>query len=89
MSAKLDKIGADLEKARARRMEWETREKELETRYKEQENAEICDVTRSYNLTPDQLAELLRMMQNTLPESAAAQETTNSFQGEEAETYEE
>ncbi|MCD8225411.1 MAG: DUF4315 family protein [Clostridiales bacterium] len=89
MSAKLDKIGADLEKARAKRMEWETREKELETRYKEQENAEICDVTRSYNLTPDQLAELLRMVQNTMPESVVARETTDSFHGEEEETHEE
>lgn len=83
MSAKLDKIGADWEKARTKRMEWETREKELEVRYKEQENAEICDITHSYNLSPDQLAELLRMVQTTLPESAEAQKVTDSFHEEE------
>lgn len=83
MSAKLDKIGADWEKARTKRMEWEAREKELETRYKEQENAEICDVAHFYNLSPDRLAELLRMVQTTLPESAEAQELTNSFHEEE------
>ncbi len=89
MSAKLDKIGADLEKARAKWEEWEAKTKELEARYKEQENAEICDVTRSYNLTPDQLAQLLKLMQTTLPESAKAQEMTNSFKMEEENTDEE
>lgn len=83
MSAKLNKIAAEMEKARAKWKEWEAKTKELEARYKEQENAEICDVTRSYNLSSAQLAELLRMVQTTLPETPAAQELTNSFHDEE------
>ena len=70
MSAKLDKLGVDLAKARAKWKEWEARAKDLEARYKEQENVEICDITHSYSLTPAQLAELLRMVNTTMPENA-------------------
>lgn len=61
MSARLDKLGADLAKARAKRDEWDARAKELERKYKEVENTEIHEMVHAANLTPDQLAELLRM----------------------------
>ena len=61
MSARLDKIGADLEKARRKRTEWDARVKELERKYREVENSEIQDMVHAANLTPDQLSELLRM----------------------------
>lgn len=61
MSARLDKIGADLEKARKKRTEWDARVKELERKYREVENSEIQDMVHAANLTPDQLSELLRM----------------------------
>lgn len=61
MSAKLDKLRIELEKARKKNAEWEARVKELETRYCEQENTEIHDMVHAANLTPDQLFNLLRM----------------------------
>ena len=61
MSVKLDKIGADLEKARRKRTEWDARVKELERKYRETENSEIQEMVHAANLTPDQLSELLRM----------------------------
>ena len=61
MSARLDKIGADLEKARRKRTEWDARVKELERKYREVENTEIQEMVHAANLTPDQLSELLRM----------------------------
>lgn len=61
MSAKLEKIGADLEKARKKRTEWEMKVKDLERRYREEENAEIHDMVHAANLKPEQLSELLRM----------------------------
>ena len=61
MGAKLDRIGADLEKARRKRTEWDARVKELERKYREVENSEIQDMVHAANLTPDQLSELLRM----------------------------
>lgn len=44
MGAKLDRIGADLEKARKKRAEWDARVKDLERRYREEENSEIHTV---------------------------------------------
>ena len=61
MGAKLDKIGADLEKARCKRAEWDAKVKDLERRYREEENSEIHELVHAANLTPDQLSELLRM----------------------------
>ena len=61
MGAKLDKIGADLEKARRKRVEWDAKVKDLERRYREEENSEIHELVHAANLTPDQLSELLRM----------------------------
>lgn len=60
MSIKLDRIGAELEKARKKRTEWDARVKDLERRYQEEENSEIHDLVHAANLTPDQLSELLR-----------------------------
>ena len=61
MGAKLDRIRADLEKARRKRSEWDGKVKDLERRYREEENSEIHDMVHAANLTPDQLADLLRM----------------------------
>ena len=43
MSAKLDRIGEERDKALRRREEWDARYKELDKRYREQENTEIHD----------------------------------------------
>jgi len=76
LSAKLDKIGADLAKARAKRDEWDARAKELERKYKETENTEIHDMVHAANLNPDQLAELLRMFASDM---VPKPETINSM----------
>lgn len=61
MSAKLDKIGSDLARARLKRDEWDRKAKELERKYREVENTEIQEMVHAAKLTPDKLAELLRM----------------------------
>ena len=61
MGAKLDRIGADLEKARRKRAEWDAKVKDLERRYREEENSEIHELVHAANMNPDQLSELLRM----------------------------
>jgi len=61
LGAKLDRIGADLEKARRKRAEWDAKVKDLERRYREEENSEIHELVHAANLNPDQLSELLRM----------------------------
>ena len=63
MSAKLDKIGADRDRALKRRDEWDAKYKELDRKYKEQENVEIQDIVHAASLTPDQLAELIAKLE--------------------------
>ena len=77
MGAKLDRLGADLEKARKKRAEWDARVKDLERRYREEENSEIHEMVHAANLTPDQLAELLRMFAEDAAPKPAVINTTS------------
>lgn len=58
---KLEKLGADLEKARAKRDEWDQRVKKLEARYREEENVVIHSMVHAANLTPEKLAYIIEM----------------------------
>ena len=58
---RLKRLGIELAKARKRRDEWEAKVKDLERRYKEAENTCIHDMVHAANLTPEQLAELIRV----------------------------
>lgn len=67
MMAKLDKIGVDLKKALQKRDEWDARAKELEKKYRETENAMIHDMVHAANITPEQLAELIKKASVSVP----------------------
>ncbi len=67
MASKLDKIGADLKKALQKRDEWDARAKELEKKYRETENAMIHDMVHAANITPEQLAELIKKSSVSVP----------------------
>lgn len=85
MSAKLDKLGAELSKARKKKAEWDTKVKDLERRYREEENSEIHDMVHAANLTPDQLAELLQMFaEDATPKPAIIEEIKKEEQQNEA-----
>lgn len=75
MASKLDKIGADLKKALQKRNEWDARAKELEKKYRETENAMIHDMVHAANITPEQLAELIKKASVSVPKP------TNEFNG--------
>lgn len=51
--------------------EWDARYKELDKRYREQENTEIHDLVHAFNLTPEQLGQLLRQTAQSLPSPEA------------------
>ena len=59
MFVRLDKYRAELERAIAKRAEWDIKVKELERKCKEEENTQIHGLVHAVNLTPEQLAELL------------------------------
>lgn len=61
MSAKLEKIAAERDKARRKRDEWDAKVKELDRKYREEENTEIHDMVHAANLSPEQLAEIIRL----------------------------
>lgn len=67
MSTKRQKIGAELEKARAKRDEWERRVKSLEARYDEAKKTEINDIVEAANITPEELADLIRKAKSGMP----------------------
>ncbi len=67
MSAKLEKIGIERDRARRKRDEWDARFKELDQKYTEQENTEIHEIVRAESLTPEQLAVLLQMAKTMAP----------------------
>lgn len=71
MSEKLDKIGADRDRAKEKRDQWDARYKELCQKYIQQENTEIHEMVRTQNMTPDQLAEVLKALQNGMLPSPA------------------
>ena len=58
---KLEKIGADLKRARAKQAVWAQRVKELESRYREEENSVIHTMVHAANLTPEQLAKVIAL----------------------------
>ena len=78
----IDRIGADLEKARKKRVEWDARVKDLERRYREEENSEIHEMVHAANLNPEQLSELLRMF---AADMAPKPDTINTMNEEETQ----
>ena len=58
---KLEKIGADLKRARVKQAEWNQRVKDLGNRYREEENSVIHSMVHAANLTPEQLAQIIEL----------------------------
>ena len=71
MADKLKKIGADLERARAKREEWDRKVRELEKKYTEEENTQIHEIVRAANLTPEELAVIIRKAAFSMPDRPA------------------
>lgn len=66
---KMNRLREELENARSKRDHWEAKVKDLERRYKEAENTCIHELVHAANLTPEKLAELIRSMQTSLPQT--------------------
>lgn len=57
---KIERIDAELTKARAKAAEWQAKVKELERQRQEEENLQIVSTVRALNMTPAQLAKFLK-----------------------------
>lgn len=71
MSEKLEKMRADLAKAKERRIQLNNRIELLERRIAEAEKVEVVEMVRTANVTPEQLAMLLKQAANAAPNPAA------------------
>ena len=85
MSEKLEKLRADLAKAKDRRIQLNNRIELLERRIAEAEKVEVSEMVRSANLTPEQLAALLRQSANSTPSPAALAAEGATFKMEDAD----
>ena len=82
--ARLNRLREELEKARKKRDDWEAKVKDLERRYNEAEKVYVYGIFQTANLTPEQLADLIRSNGTILPQAPARFATQNN----DRETYE-
>lgn len=67
---KLEKLRAELERAKQKAAEWQARAKDIERQITEQENLEIVQAVRGINVSPEELKDFLTKIQSmkVLPE---------------------
>lgn len=82
--SRLVKLREELEKARKKRDDWEAKVKDLERRYNEAEKVYVYGIFQTANLTPEQLAELIRSKGTSLSQFPGSFITENN----DSETYE-
>ena len=84
---RLNRLRDELKKARKRRDEWDVKVKDLERRYKEAENTCIHDMVHAANLTPEQLAELIRAASSGQPYALPVSAVEAESSSEDEENY--
>ena len=82
MSEKSDKLRATLKKEQERRIKLNNRIAVLERRIQEEEAAEVSSMVRTANVTPEQLAALLRQSATATPNPAALSAEGATFEKE-------
>ena len=85
MSEKLDKLRATLKKEQERRIKLNNRIAVLERRIQEEEAAEVSNMVRTANVTPEQLAALLRQSATSTPNPAALSAVGATFSKEDSD----
>lgn len=89
---KIERIRADLGKARQKAAEWQARAKDLERQLTEQENLEIIQAVRSITASPEELGDILgriRSMGDTQMPTETPQERQNNLDRKETDQHEE
>ena len=71
MYEKLDKLRAELSRAKEKRADADAKVKQLEQKLKEAENMQILADVGAMKLTPEQLAEFLQMVRSGQAQGAA------------------
>ena len=74
MNPKIEKLAKDIEKTKAKIAEQQARLQDLEKQKTELENTDFVAVARSYHLTPQELAEILKTRQMASAQESSPQE---------------
>lgn len=61
---RIDRLKADLEKAKQKAAEWQARTKDIERQITEQENMEIIQAVRGISASPEELQTILGLIQS-------------------------
>ena len=81
--AKLDKLKAELVRAREKASEWQARVRDIERQITEQENLEILQVVRGVAASPEELRGLLDMIRGAKMPPAGNARTFENMDKEE------
>ena len=79
MSEKLDRMKATLATAKERRIQLNNRIEYLERNISELEKIELAEMVRTANVTPEQLAELLKQAASAPPTPATLEDVGATF----------
>ena len=74
MNPKIEKLAKDIEKTKAKIAEQQARLRDLEKQKTELENTDFVAVARSYHLTPQELADILKTRQMASVQEPSPQE---------------
>lgn len=80
MNPKIEKLGKEIEKTKAKITELQNRLRSLEEQKTELENTDYVAVARSFHLTPQQLADFLNARQSFTGVSVLPQEMENGYE---------
>lgn len=79
---KIERLKSDLAKAREKAAEWQARVKDIERQITERENLEIIQAVRGVTASPEELRDILDLIQS------AKEPPKNNFIKEESNPYE-
>ena len=80
---KIERLRAELEKARQKAAEWQARAKDIERQITEHENMEIIQAVRGITASPEELKtilELIQSMKEVPQENPVKEEETNPYE---------
>ena len=77
MLERLEKLKVELEKAKAKRAEWDAKVKTLEKKVSEEEKTTVHEMVKAADLTPEELARLIAFSRNNMPGDKPVEEIVN------------
>ena len=78
MLDRLEKCKEELEKAKKKKVEWETKVKRLEKKVQDEERQAVHEMVKAANLSPEELARLIAHSKEHLPGEVPMEDIVNT-----------